>query len=71
MRSEYMNKCLGIIDFDISRNLREAYQMIQNSVRAVLVVSGDLGINFMKKYYNGLDVLDNVKSIFVFSNNVQ
>ena len=45
--------------------------MVQNSVRAVLVVSGDLGINFMKKYYNGLDVLDNVKSIFVFSNDVQ
>ena len=45
--------------------------MIENSVRAVLVVSGDLGTNFMKKYYNGLDVLDNVKSIFVFSNDLQ
>jgi len=36
--------------------------MIKKTLRAVLIVTGDLGRSFIKTVYNGLDKLENIDS---------
>ena len=37
--------------------------MIKNSVKAILIVTGDLGKDFIKTIHNGLDPIENIDSV--------
>ena len=41
-------------------------KMIRSTVRTVMVVQCKFGMDFVKQFYNGLNVPSNVKRIFVF-----
>lgn len=45
--------------------------MIKKTVRAVLIVTGDLGRHFIKTAYNGLDTLNNISSAVNYCGDIE
>ena len=53
-------------EFKHASTLDDAIEIIRSAVRVILVIAGPVGRSFIKKYYNGLDNLDNVKIGYSF-----
>ena len=44
--------------------------MVKNSVKAILIVTGDLGKDFIKIIYSGLDPVENIDSVVNYCGNI-
>ena len=53
-------------EFQFADTVETAIASIRSAVRVLLVIAGPVGKSFIKKFYNGLDNLDNVKMGYSF-----
>lgn len=49
----------------------EALRIIKKSVKVILIITGDLGKQFIKTIYNGLDPVENIDSIVNYCGNIE